>query len=279
MTQPGIVGAIIRRETMEGKDIFLRLGRHSWLNNSSTPIIYREEVMLGAAPCAIRIRKICRFAAVLMSISLAVPAWAETLVFDHSFAPNAINYGSYSDRETPYRVADLFSFSSAGWLNTVSFLGAYAPNSTPQTDSFTLTIYNMSKFRPIPDSASVVAQVALTNVGRFDTGTDISGNRLFQYTANFTTIPVAANKNYWLTIVNNTTSDPNDNWVWAGNRNFGNSCSSTNGGASWYGPIMGSHSFRLEGVAVPEPASVCMCILGGLLLVSTRRLDQYTRGN
>jgi hypothetical protein len=170
---------------------------------------------------------------------------ADTILFDGSVAPSDVNDIGFNDIDAGgQRLAEDFSFSGPVTVTSITFLGGYFPTGTPETDSFTLTIYNDNMGRP--DPLSIVAQIELVNVVRTDTGTSALVSNLFTYTANFAGVSLAGGTRYWLTIVNDTTSDLDDDWVWAGNNLVDIFGRSFDGGLTWDTPP-GSFSFVLKG--------------------------------
>ena len=170
---------------------------------------------------------------------------ADTILFDGSIAPSDVDNIGFNDPDAGgQRLAEDFSFPGPVTVTSITFLGGYFPASTPETDSFTLTIYNDNMGRP--DPLSIVAQIDLENVVRTDTGTDALGIDLFTYTANFAGVSLSGGTRYWLTIVNDTTSDLDDDWVWAAKNSVGIFGRSFDGGLTWDTPP-GSLSFVLKG--------------------------------
>lgn len=179
---------------------------------------------------------------------------ADPILFDGSIAPGDVNDLGANDSDAGgQRLAEDFSFPDPVIVTSITFLGGYFPTSTPQTDSFTLTIYkdNMG----LPDPLSIVTQIALANLDRTDTGTDVFGIDLYTYTASFAGVSLLGGTRYWLTIVNNTTGDTDDNWAWAGKHEVGNFARSFNGGVTWFDTPAGSFSFLLRGTVDECPNS------------------------
>ena len=142
------------------------------------------------------------------------------ILFDGSVNPIDVNDIGFNDLDAGgQRIAEDFSFIGSVIVESITFLGGYFPTNTPETDSFTLTIYNDKM--GLPDPLSIVAQIDLGNFGRTDTGVDVFGIDLYSYTASFAGLILSGDTPYWLTIVNDTSGDTNDDWVWAGDPNVG----------------------------------------------------------
>jgi hypothetical protein len=205
----------------------------------------------------------------LLIFNLSAPA---TQLFNGSILPSNVNDLGYNDAGLDFRIAENFSFSSPVILNQITFLGGYYSSGTPLTDSFTLTIYNHNAALNVPNPSSVIAQSLLADIDRVDTGVSTAhGNRLYQYTATFTDLPLSSGTTYWLSIVNDTSNDPDDDWVWAGRHQtgifFGRSFDD---GHNW-DASPGSFSFSLAGAVVPEPSSFSLTVLGCLFLMFFRK--------
>jgi hypothetical protein len=204
-----------------------------------------------------------RLAAVFLFLDLATSsARAQLVLFDGAVAPGAVNDIGFNDPSAGgQRLAEDFQLTGPATATGLRFLGGYFPANTPQVDSFRLTIYADSA--GLPNPASIVAQIDLSNVGRTATGTSVFGIDLYEYTANFAGVSILGNTPYWFTIVNDTTPDPNDDWVWAGNNSTGVFARSFNGGITWVDTQVGMFSFVLTGTPVPEPSAFA---LGGAAL-------------
>lgn len=148
------------------------------------------------------------------------------------------------------RLAEDFSFPVSVIVSKITFLGGYYRDNTPLTDSFTLTIYNDSS--GLPDPSAIVAQIDLVDVSRTDTGTNYGTLDIYEYTASFENVHLSANTVYWLLIVNDTSNDANDNWVWAGTHEGGIVARSIDSGTTWSRTFTGSFSFFLERTADGE---------------------------
>lgn len=206
----------------------------------------------------------------IILLPLRMPAVSTTVLFDGSIPLNNLNETGYNDTAYGQRIAEDFSFTSPVIVSQISFLGGYYPTRTPLTDAFKLTIYNNDASRNLPNPSSIVVQINLGDFGRTDTGVDSEGIDVYSYRTSFSGVTFAANTFYWLTIVNDTSNDFNDGWVWAGNRDVGVFGRSYDGGLSWYDKPSGSYSFVLEGVIVPEPTTAAMLMFAGAYLAKTR---------
>jgi hypothetical protein len=195
-------------------------------------------------------------------LGLAPAMKADVVLFDGSVAPSAVNDIGFNDSSAGgQRIAEDFRLTAPAVARGLTFLGGYFPSNTPQADAFRLTVY--ADAAGLPDSSNVVAQIDLGNFGRTATGTSVFGIDLYTYTASFPGVNLAGDTRYWFTIVNDTTPDPNDDWVWAGDNTVGVWGRSFNGGVTWADTPVGSYSFVLTGTPVPEPSSLA---LGGVAL-------------
>lgn len=174
--------------------------------------------------------------------------------------------GSSSDpsASAPFIWADDFSLMNPNTtIRSIHWRGRYSGTDNAPTvdDVFTLRIYSDST-----GPNTELHEFTIGNmVNRTDTGLDIGAADIFDYSANITATTLTAGTTYWLSIINDTTADADDDWVWifANNVNTAgnNAYSSTNDGSSWTqltSPTV-AYSFRLDDAAVsavPVPAAV-----------------------
>ena len=165
------------------------------------------------------IRWLVLFATILASLLSPVPATA-AVIFDNG-APSGEN-AAFSDTDPtgqspfPVQRADNFSLAPGGTTITdVHWFGAYAFTGTPPaSDNFTIQIFdNLAAGGP----GSLLHTIPVGNVGRVDTGMTIEFTdfTVFSYAAIISPITLSSATTYWLSILNSTTNDPNDNWAWA----------------------------------------------------------------
>lgn len=207
-------------------------------------------------------------------MTFGLPASAIS-IYSETFTPNT---GTQSDAGISVMLASDFKSLSGGTITEVAWQGIYLWDGTPQAlDNFTINFY--------ADSAgNVGASIYSFNVGssanRHATGDSFSGEDFYGYTANIGAgITVDADTAYWISIVNDTTSDVGDNWFWATNTNLigpGNAASVSNdGGETWVSRTdAGSYYVALSGnvSAVPLPPAFALLLPGlALLGFMTRR--------
>lgn len=208
-------------------------------------------------------------AAALAAVSAPLAAHADTL-YAQPYAETA-NGGYFASTQAGYLQFDSFVLAadarieSVGWygvdlneilgwtpVNPVSFsIGIYADDGNGQPGSELATT-------TIPDSG-----------GATDTGLDLQGLTLYQYSGTLPTPFLAsAGTRYWIAIV-----DPTDNadWFWASGAGPDGTHAALIGGQP--GVYADDLSFVLQGSVVPEPGSAALFLLGaaGLLGRALRR--------
>jgi hypothetical protein len=152
----------------------------------------------------------------------------------------------------PTQRADDFLLKSTSQIMKVNWWGQYWPSNTPQAqDDFTLRIFGDSGGAPSP---SALFQFSPGDLGRADTGIDSFGIRVYAYSALLPSpVTLQGNTTYWLSIVNNTISDIDDNWFWQRVTRFSGTvqqrATDTN---LWTTFSPSTMAFNIEGVVVPQ---------------------------
>ena len=185
----------------------------------------------------------------------------------------ASDFSSSTTPTSPIQRADDFLFSSTSQITTINWWGQYAFNNTPGPDDFTLRIFADLSGTP----ASIpLFQFALGNVGRVTTGVVSFGSDVYGYSGVLSSpVTLSGGTTYWLSIVNNTASDANDNWYWQRVSRFTGSVQSRNTDVSPWGVIEPSTlAFNLQGSVVPEPSFLALLLVGGTSLAFTVRKGQ-----
>ncbi len=184
-----------------------------------------------------------------------------------------------SDFDAGQQVADNFTLTQDANLTQIEWWGIYLYNNSPATDSFTVRIF--------ADNGSGAPQITPTNLAgtltRSGTGqtitvpvffTSVTAD-IYHYTLDLGTALNLTAGDYWLSIVNDTATDTNDNWYWlTSNANSGNARSRPDDGTPWNTGLGNEMAFRISGTTVsptppgtvPEPAALSLLGLGLLLL-------------
>ncbi len=211
-------------------------------------------------------------ACITVAATLGSSCWADIVVYDNGAGGSSgIDNGIVSDPDFPSLQADDFVLASTEFITSLSWTGAYAfDNTPPAIDNFTISFY-------LDDGAGSPGVLQSSfNVGavsRVDSGSDLFGFDIFEYSSSISGQNITGGQTYWVTVSNDTTGEP-DNWFWGVGFNNGNSLSSVDGGASW---TAAGHQqdFRLS--VIPEPSTLG---IAGLLAVGyvlrRRRRDANT---
>ena len=169
-----------------------------------------------------------------------------------------------------YRFADDFTLAGPETINAIRFWGGYSPTDTPLSDDFTMIIYGNSG--GLPDGSNVIATRLIGDPGRTDTGEDFDGGDqdIYVYEASFGDLALGTGT-YWVSVFNNTATDPDDNWFWARHDFPGNDARSLDSGAIWLHEFSDSElAFQLW-YPIPEPATLSLLALAPLVALRRRR--------
>lgn len=171
----------------------------------------------------------------------------------------------------PIQFADDFLLQSASQITRLNWWGLYAFHNTPEgPDDFTLRIFADIGGSP---SSLPLFQFSLGDLGRVDTGVNSFGSEVYAYSAFLPSLVIlGGGTTYWLSIVNNTASDEDDNWYWQRVTRFlGSTQARLNDKSPWspWGDPS-TLAFNIEGTVVPEPSTWTVLALGGVVLIAFR---------
>lgn len=150
---------------------------------------------------------------VALLLACAVPA-AAAVIYDNGGMPT--DNGFESDFDTFHSVArfaaDDFILAQDNTITDVHWTGGYFFANTPlASDSFTISICQNASGVPGTCTPLVVTSLVRTPLA--------SG---YAYSAQVAPITLPPGVVHWLSIVNNTSADTDDNWFWAGKDGAGN---------------------------------------------------------
>lgn len=154
--------------------------------------------------------------AALLAIALAVASASAFAAFSFSTGSPDENGGlisDYSRAAGAYQIANEFVVGVDDTvLQNVTWYGTYgfAQSGTPLADDFTVNIYSVVGGNPVEVPLATTAP----SPTRIATGGDIFGFSIYEYSASLPDITLDQGT-YLLSIVNDTPTDNDDDWVWA----------------------------------------------------------------
>lgn len=207
--------------------------------------------------------------AVAATLSAPVLARADAL-YSQPFTETASG-GYFASTLAGYLQYDSFVLTQDATIESVSWTGVDLNELLGWTPvnptSFTVSLYADAGGAP---GSRLSFSLVGNSAGATDTGTDLLGLNLYQYTGTLTTaFHASAGTTYWIGISDPTT---NANWFWASGSGGDGVHAGVVGGTP--GSFVDDMSFTLQGTvaAVPEPASAVLMLLGAAgLLARTRR--------
>ena len=181
--------------------------------------------------------------------------------------------GPFSDPDATLVAGDDFTLATAAIITDVHWFGLYSPfdTRTATTDNFTIRLFTMASSVPAqtPFFSENVGSVATTE---FTTVIDEQEFHYFGYSAFIPVTPLAAGQ-YLLSIVNNTSADANDNWVWLSSTRSGGFFVRGFDSGPWVpNNLFFNLAFQLTddlAPSVPEPAALGI-LVGGLVALALR---------
>jgi hypothetical protein len=153
-----------------------------------------------------------RIPALALAGLLAAGAAAASPVFDSGIAPDEVDTGFASDPDEGKRQASPFVLAAPAVLRGLTWSGLYTTGSSPQAeDLFTLSLYADAGGLP---GAVLAADVPL-GASRAVSGETIDVFDIYEYAADLPDIAVPGGATLWLSILNDTSEDANDDWFWS----------------------------------------------------------------
>ena len=180
------------------------------------------------------------------------------VVFDNGADAHTMNA---SDSALPNLVADDFLLQpGANVVSRILWTGVYASGNTPSApDDFTIEIF--ADDAGAPDAGPPVHTLSVGQPLRTDTGEDLGAFDVYGYSADIAPLVLSPGIAWWLSIVNDTGTDPDDFWFWTGEGKIGNAHERTSDQFPWTEAFLFAGDFQLMS-EVSEPAVLGLLGLG-----------------
>jgi hypothetical protein len=189
-------------------------------------------------------------------LAAAAPAFGATL-YNQPFTTSS---GTASDATSSptYQAFDNFTLGSTGTISSVSWDGV---STGAQPTSFAVDFYSNNGGVP-----GTLLFTDTTGVTSTDTGSQLSGFEIFQYSANIGSFIATGGTGYWLSVI----SENSPNWYWASGSGGNGTAYQLTGGT---GAVLNNDlAFSLSS-PTPEPSEIVLTGTGllGALGMARRR--------
>lgn len=222
------------------------------------------------------------FVSLMVLGSLSREARADT-IFNNGTAQvtgvHAVGFLADTGDSTFIEAGNVFTPTENGTVTAIDLAGYYFNDAsgTPPSDSFTLNLYSTSSGVP----TAIISTSTLSSVVRTVLGSSSDGYTIYNYTGNLNTpLPLSTTQTYYLGISDTTSAYEEfvvDDAVSPGLTQIEKSLDGATAPPVFFGGD-GPIAFDLTGTAaVPEPSSLALFLLGGLLLGWQLRRGRATR--
>ena len=224
-----------------------------------------------------RIAIIAALAAATLT-ALGTTANAQTVVFDNG-NPNLVSVAA-SDSAVNQFAADTFTLTGTTPVGTVRWFGVYISANTLTPDAFTVSFFNTTGGTPNA-TARTGETFAVGNPGRVANGQNIEGIPVYRYEATLSAPVTLSAGTFGISIVNNTTTDVDDDWYWATSSSASQASFSRNAPTTTFGPAANDLAFQLvsaPAAVVPEAGTLALVLPAlGMVGAVVRRKARFIK--
>ena len=179
--------------------------------------------------------------------------------------PNALGSDFDAGTDPANQQADDFTLQPGNTtIKDVHWWGIYSSANTPATDNFTIRIFDDETGNPSTSFQTIYAG----DPGRVDTGIDFTFSfgkfDVYEYWVKVPAITLAPDTTFWLSVVNDTSDDTDDDWAWVTSAVVGNTHYRTSDANPWSlitGPFGDGTELAFH-LTVPEPGTLALLGLG-----------------